>query len=200
MGVGVLAGDLTLLRKPWGAAAINAGREVLALAASQGWAGGKVRGWWWLLTHAGWVRERRRLLQAERTVPDRELARLLSRRTSDQVARSEVEAEPLRHAQRASQLTGATVLLKGATTVLVSPDGAVRTAADGPGWLATAGSGDVLAGLAGTLLAAGLDPMDAGATAVVVHGRAGRRASGGGPLSAEAVLRAVPAVLADLLT
>lgn len=51
---------------------------MLALAASQGWAGGKLRGWWWLVSHAGWVRERRALLQSERTVPDRELVRLLT--------------------------------------------------------------------------------------------------------------------------
>jgi NAD(P)H-hydrate repair Nnr-like enzyme with NAD(P)H-hydrate dehydratase domain len=92
------------------------------------------------------------------------------------------------------------VLLKGATCVLASPDGRVRTVQDGPDWLATAGSGDVLAGLAGALLAAGLEPPEAGATAVVVHGLAGERASGGGPISAEAVLRAVPATIAALLT
>lgn len=51
---------------------------MLALAAAQGWAGGKARGWWWLVRHAGWVRRRRRLLQSERVVPDRELARLLT--------------------------------------------------------------------------------------------------------------------------
>ena len=73
------------------------------------------------------------------------------------VERSAVEAQPLRHARLAAELTGATVLLKGATCVLAAPDGRVRTAQDGPAWLATAGSGDVLAGIAGTLLAAGLD-------------------------------------------
>lgn len=51
---------------------------MLLLALSQGWAGGKVRGWWWLLRHAGWVRSRRRLLQAERTRGDAELAHLLT--------------------------------------------------------------------------------------------------------------------------
>lgn len=51
---------------------------MLLLALSQGWAGGKVRGWWWLLRHAGWVRSRRRLLQAERTRSDAELAGLLT--------------------------------------------------------------------------------------------------------------------------
>ena len=47
---------------------------VTALAAVQGWLPAKVRGWSWLVRHAGWVRARRRLLQAERTVPDRGLS------------------------------------------------------------------------------------------------------------------------------
>jgi ADP-dependent NAD(P)H-hydrate dehydratase / NAD(P)H-hydrate epimerase len=128
-----------------------------------------------------------------------ELARLLSQHEGTEVERAAVEARPLHHAQQAAAATGSTVLLKGSTCVLVAPDGRVVTAQDGPGWLATAGSGDVLAGIAGALLAAGLEPMAAGAMAVVVHGLAGERASAGGPISAEAVLRAVPAVLADLL-
>jgi ADP-dependent NAD(P)H-hydrate dehydratase / NAD(P)H-hydrate epimerase len=129
-----------------------------------------------------------------------ELARLLSVRGPERVDRADVEARPLDHALLASELTGATVLLKGATCVLAAPDGRVRTASDGPGWLATAGSGDVLAGIAGSLLAAGLEPLDAGAMAVVVHGVAGERASLGGPVSAEAVLRAVPGAIAALLS
>jgi ADP-dependent NAD(P)H-hydrate dehydratase / NAD(P)H-hydrate epimerase len=129
-----------------------------------------------------------------------ELARLLSTRTGRSVERGEVEARPLHHARLGVEHTGATVLLKGATCVLVSPDGRVRTAVDGPHWLATAGSGDVLAGLAGVLLAAGLDPIDAGAMAVVVHGLAGERANPGGPVHAEAVLHAIPGVLAALLS
>jgi hydroxyethylthiazole kinase-like uncharacterized protein yjeF len=127
-----------------------------------------------------------------------ELARLLSRR-GEPVERAEVMARPLHHARAAAEATGATVLLKGATSVLAAPDGRVRTVVDGPDWLATAGSGDVLAGIAGALLAGGLDPLDAGAAAVLVHAEAGGRASGGGPVSAEAVLRAVPAALAALL-
>ena len=64
------------------------------------------------------------------------------------------------HARRRAELTGATVLLKGATCVLVRAGRpGPHRAQDGPAWLATAGSGDVLAGIAGTLLAAGLDPL-----------------------------------------
>ena len=127
-----------------------------------------------------------------------ELARLLGER-GEPVERAEVEARPLAHARRAAELTGATVLLKGAVTLVVPPEGAVRAQPDGPYWLATAGSGDVLAGIAGALLAAGLEPVDAGALAVVVHGLAGYRASAGGPSSASAVLAAVPAAVASLL-
>jgi ADP-dependent NAD(P)H-hydrate dehydratase / NAD(P)H-hydrate epimerase len=128
-----------------------------------------------------------------------ELARLLSGQGGEPVERADVAARPLHHARAAAAATGATVLLKGATSVLAAPDGRVRTVADGPDWLATAGSGDVLAGIAGALLAAGLEPLDAGAAAVVVHAEAGARASGGGPVSAEAVLRAIPPTLAALL-
>ena len=128
-----------------------------------------------------------------------ELSRLLTDRTGSEVTRAAVEARPLQHARLASELTGATVLLKGATCVLVAPDGRVRTAPDGPGWLATAGSGDVLAGLAGALLAAGLEPLDAGAMAVLVHGLAAQRANPGGPIHAEGLVHALPATIAALL-
>ena len=128
-----------------------------------------------------------------------ELARLLSDRGEGAVERSAVESAPLRHARRAAELTGATVLLKGATTLVVAADGRVRSQADAPHWMATAGSGDVLAGLAGALLAAGLEPLDAGAVAAAVHGRAGFRASGGGPLAAEDVVAALRPTVVDLL-
>ncbi len=119
-----------------------------------------------------------------------ELARLLTRLEQGAqgpgVERADIEAAPLRHARRAGELTGATVLLKGAVSLVVSPDGRVRSQADGPHWLATAGSGDVLAGIAGTLLAAGLSPLDAGTVAIGLHGAAGYLASAGSPDGAEA--------------
>ena len=71
--------------------------------------------------------------------------------------------------------------------------------ADAPPWLATAGAGDVLAGLAGTLLASGLSPLDAGSVAALVHGLAGDAANPGGPVRALAVAHAIPAVVAGLL-
>ncbi|GAA3297897.1 hypothetical protein GCM10020295_32080 [Streptomyces cinereospinus] len=75
---------------------------------------------------------------------------------------------------------GATVLLKGSTTLVADPEGAaaVRVNPTGTGWLATAGSGDVLSGLAGSLLAAGLSARDAGSVGGV-SARAGRAVRGG---------------------
>ncbi|GAB2684741.1 NAD(P)H-hydrate dehydratase [Thalassiella azotivora] len=129
-----------------------------------------------------------------------ELARLLTAlEPAAPTAREDVLARPAEHAARACRLTGAVVLLKGATALVAAPDGALHAQPDGPHWMATAGSGDVLAGLAGTLLAAGLAPADAGALAVAVHAAAGHRASAGGPVSAGTVLDAVPGALADLL-
>lgn len=132
-----------------------------------------------------------------------ELARLLSRvEGTGSPSRQEVEASPLRHARRAAELTGATVLLKGAVTLVVTPDGRVLSQADAPHWLATAGAGDVLAGIAGSLLAAGLDPLRAGGVAASVHGRAAALASGtwdaavpgpAGPTRPAGVVRGVPA-------
>jgi NAD(P)H-hydrate repair Nnr-like enzyme with NAD(P)H-hydrate dehydratase domain len=76
---------------------------------------------------------------------------------------------------------------------------ALRAQADAPSWLATAGSGDVLAGLAGTLLASGLSPMDSGSVAALVHGLAADAANPGGPVRAMGVAHAIPGVVAALL-
>ena len=129
-----------------------------------------------------------------------ELARLLTR-LDQPVERADVTAAPVRHARRLADLTGATVLLKGATTLVVEPgaSGLVRSQADAPPWMATAGSGDVLAGLAGMLLASGLSPLDAGSVAALVHGLAGDAANPGGPVRALGVAHAIPAVVAGLL-
>lgn len=131
-----------------------------------------------------------------------ELARLLSR-LDEQVSAEQVRAEPVRHAERAAELLRATVLLKGSTTIVVAPPASglpTRAQADGPAWLGTAGSGDVLAGLVGTLLAAGLDPVDAGSLGALVHGLAGHAANPGGPVRALDVAHMIPKVVARLLT
>ncbi|MDH6140830.1 hydroxyethylthiazole kinase-like uncharacterized protein yjeF [Kitasatospora sp. GP30] len=140
-----------------------------------------------------------------------EAARLLGGEvTADQVA-----AARLRYARELAARYGAVVLLKGSSTVVARPDGAVRVNPTGTGWLATAGSGDVLAGLAGALLAAGLPPFDAAPAAAYLHGLAGRlaaagnRAPGSGvigtvsdrgeaPITAQEVAAALPAAWRDV--
>ncbi|GAA2230380.1 MULTISPECIES: NAD(P)H-hydrate dehydratase [Kitasatospora] len=97
-------------------------------------------------------------------------------------------------ARRLAEAYGATVLLKGSTTVIATPGGDVRVNPTGTSWLATAGSGDVLSGLAGSLLAAGLGPLDAASAAAYLHGLAGREAArGGAPVTALDVAAALPA-------
>ncbi len=118
-----------------------------------------------------------------------ELARMLG------VAREEVAARRLESARAAARRWDATVLLKGATSVIASPDGRTRVNTAGTPWVATAGSGDVLSGVGGSLLAAGLDPLDAGSVAAYLHGTAGVLASRGGPIVAEDIARFLPAAV-----
>ena len=75
----------------------------------------------------------------------------------------------------------------------------MRSQNDAPPWLATAGAGDVLAGVCGALLAAGLSPLDAGSLGALVHGVAADRANPGGPVRALAVAHGIPATVAHLL-
>jgi hydroxyethylthiazole kinase-like uncharacterized protein yjeF len=133
-----------------------------------------------------------------------ELAVMLSRFEGSPVIidRATVVAAPLAHARRLADLTNSTVLLKGATTLVVPPGSsglAVRAQADAPSWLATAGSGDVLAGLAGTLLASGLSPLDSGSVSALVHGMAANAANPGGPVRALSVTHAIPGVIGALM-
>lgn len=140
-----------------------------------------------------------------------ELASLLQRLDGDHAlsVRSAVEANTLGAVRHAAGLTEATVLLKGATTLVASPFQDFYSQADGTPWLASAGSGDVLAGIIGALLAqlgsdvgrfrdAGIDPDERwaaiAALAASLHGRAGAAASGGGPLTAGRIADLVPEV------
>jgi hydroxyethylthiazole kinase-like uncharacterized protein yjeF len=115
------------------------------------------------------------------------------------VKRAEVEARQLHHARWAAARFTAVVLLKGRHTLIASPDGAVRVTTVGTPWLATAGAGDVLAGLCGALLAAGLSPFDAASVGSWLHGAASKRAGGRGPLRALDVADALPLVTRELL-
>ena len=115
------------------------------------------------------------------------------------VERAEIEADQLGFARRAAREYAATVLLKGHHTIVAAPDGRVRVTTIGTPWLAVAGAGDVLGGLCGALLAAGLTPYDAGAVGSWLHAAAATYASQGGPISAPAVAAAIPPVVAALL-
>ncbi|MFJ9424013.1 NAD(P)H-hydrate dehydratase [Streptomyces sp. NPDC101249] len=116
------------------------------------------------------------------------------------VAREEVEAARLASARELAQRYGATVLLKGSTTLVADPGGGpVRVNATGTAWLATAGSGDVLSGLAGSLLASGLTARDAGSVAAYLHGLAGRFAADGAPAGAHDVAEAIPSAWRDVV-
>jgi hydroxyethylthiazole kinase-like uncharacterized protein yjeF len=109
--------------------------------------------------------------------------------------RQDIEDRRLEHATAAAAELGVTVLLKGSTTVIAEPDGSVLVNSTGSAWLATAGSGDVLSGLAGALLAQGVAPALAAAAAAYLHGIAGRLASRDAPISAMDLITALPAAI-----
>ncbi len=113
--------------------------------------------------------------------------------------REDVEARPLHHARQAATAYDAVVLLKGRHTLVAHPDGRVRATTTGVPWLATAGAGDVLAGLIGALLASGLDTYDAASVGSWLHGAAATLAARGGPLQSGDVARALPETVRLLL-
>jgi len=98
------------------------------------------------------------------------------------------EAGRLAAVRAAAARCGAVVLLKGHRTVIAGPDGDAFVNTSGSPYLATAGSGDVLSGLAGALLSAGLDGLTAAALAAFRHGRAGERVAAARRAGASALL------------
>lgn len=136
----------------------------------------------------------------------RELAALLSTQRRPATA-TEIAASPGEWAIRAAKSLGVTVLLKGGVTYMASPSGARLTVTIAPAWLATAGSGDVLGGILGALLATHSREIETdaaalgalAATAALIHAEAAIRASAGGPITALDVAEAVPGAIAALL-
>jgi hydroxyethylthiazole kinase-like uncharacterized protein yjeF len=122
------------------------------------------------------------------TPHDREFARIFGDVGDDRVGA----------ARRGADLLGCTVLLKGDATVVADASSRAFVNATGTPWLATAGTGDVLAGILGAVLATGLDAPESAAVAAHVHGRAGQLAARAGPLIAGDLIRCLPATLARL--
>lgn len=115
------------------------------------------------------------------------------------LAKEEIEADPIAAAREAANRLGAVMVLKSATTHIVSPDGLCWIHEAGAPGLATSGSGDVLAGVIGGLLARGAAPVQAAIWGVWLHGAAGRALSESiGPLGflAREILDQIPRVMA----
>ena len=104
-----------------------------------------------------------------------EMAQLLGR------SREEIEADPVAVAEEAAALLDAVVVMKGARSHIVTPDGRIWLFKGGGVGLATSGSGDVLAGLIAGLLARGADPAQAALWGVYLHGEAGAAGRNRGP-------------------
>jgi ADP-dependent NAD(P)H-hydrate dehydratase len=116
-------------------------------------------------------------------------------------SKDEVLADPLGMARTAARRLKAVVIMKGAVTFIVSPDGAAWRHEGGPPGLGVSGSGDVLAGVVGGLLARGAAPLEAALWGVRLHAAAGVRLSRDiGPLGflASEIVDVLPGVLAEI--
>jgi hydroxyethylthiazole kinase-like uncharacterized protein yjeF len=134
-----------------------------------------------------------------------ELSRLLAQRGI--IASAElIESNPREWAQRSSEALAVTVLLKGSRPVVAHDDYVIELPVATP-WLATAGSGDVLAGIIGALIATNYIEIlnnpnrlaDVAATGAFIHNRAALAASAGGPISASTIIDEVARTVATLL-
>ncbi|AQP47799.1 NAD(P)H-hydrate epimerase [Tessaracoccus aquimaris] len=119
-----------------------------------------------------------------------ELARILG------CTRAHVESQPLECVREVARTTGAAVLLKGATQYVAELSGRVTIAVPGPAWTARAGSGDVLAGICGALLASGLPAWKAGVLGASIQAMTAARNPG--PYTPDELSARMPAVIAEL--
>jgi hydroxyethylthiazole kinase-like uncharacterized protein yjeF len=108
----------------------------------------------------------------------------------------EIEGSKAERALEAARQSGAVVLFKGPDTIVASPDGRLGFAPPAPSWLASAGTGDVLAGVTAALRARGLEAFEAACAAVWLHGRAAEIA--GPQLIADDLADAIPSAIAGL--
>lgn len=124
-----------------------------------------------------------------------ELGRLLG------ISTAEVQADRPAAARRAAAATGAIVVLKGSLTLIAAPGGGLYVNPTGNPGMASGGTGDVLTGILGGLVAQRLEPLDAACLAVYLHGLAGDLAMvrlRGPALAAEDLIASLPAAFADL--
>ena len=134
-----------------------------------------------------------------------ELAALLTAR-GVKVTAEAIEGDPKKWVQNAADTLGITVLLKGSTTFVANDEVLIQLPVATP-WLATAGSGDVLAGIMGALVATNAIEIlndynhlaHVAASAAFIQNQAAVRASAGAPINAEAIITAIPETLAKLL-
>jgi len=134
-----------------------------------------------------------------------ELSKLLTARGVS-VSAEAIEGNPKKWVQEAADTLGVTVLLKGATTYVANDTVLIELPVATP-WLATAGTGDVLAGIIGALVATNtveiLNDYNhlayVAATGAFIHGRAAATASNGGPINAEAIIVAIPRVISQII-
>ena len=132
-----------------------------------------------------------------------ELSKLMIAR-GVQVTPEAIEGDPKKWVQEAADTLGVTVLLKGSTTYVANDSVLIPVATP---WLATAGTGDVLAGVIGALVATNtveiLNDYNhlayVAATGALIHARAAESASNGGPINAEAIIEFIPRVITQLI-